>query len=126
MTKLCFFFLIFTSIALFSSEKTPNYQTIKPVADGAIAAIEAKDADKLFDNYVSPKDIKEVLKKENIDGIKKEFMNSEKAAALLFVLKSLEKMDCTYDAKEDCLTFKGKDLADLKFSREAGKWYIKN
>ena len=110
-----------------AKEETPNYQTISATIEGAIKAIEAKDTEKFFSEYVSPKDIKTLKEKEGAyEKATSGFMASEKAGALLLVLKKLKDITPVYNKEKDVLVFKEDKMSALTFSRENGKWYIKN
>lgn len=43
------------SVFIFAEEETPSYKTISSVVSGAITALESKDVDKLFKDYISQK-----------------------------------------------------------------------
>lgn len=123
---LVFAFLVFSTIFIFGTEEIPSYKTVSAMVEGAVAAIEAKDADKFFDNYVSPKDISKIKEQGQFDEAKKSFMGSEKAGALVLALKNLKDIVPVYNKEKDCLTFKDEKLGAIVLSREVGKWYIKN
>jgi hypothetical protein len=114
------------SVFIFAEEETPSYKTISSVVSGAITALESKDVDKLFKDYISPKDLKGVIEKGELEKTKNEFKSSEILGALLFVLKKLEKITPTCSKEKDLLTFKTEEIGTVSFSREDGKWYIKN
>lgn len=135
MKNLFILFSLVLSIALYAEDKipeknkeeTPNYQTVKPAIEGAIAALEAKDTEKFFKEFVSPKDIQSLKETEGAyEKATSEFMKGEKAGALLIALKKLKDMTPVYNKEKDVLVFKDEKMHALTFSRENGKWYIKN
>lgn len=135
MKHLLFLFSFLLTLSLYAEEKlpeknneeTPNYQTVKPVIEGAIAALEAKDTNKFFKEFVSPKDLKSLKETEGAyEKATSEFMKGEKAGALLIALKKLKDMTPVYNKEKDVLVFKDEKMHALTFSREDGKWYIKN
>ena len=117
-----------TILMAYAAEEFPTYLTVKSVVEGAISAIEAKDIDKLLNEFVSPQDLKKLKEKDaDYQELKKTFMASEKAGALVFQLKLLKDITPTYSKEKDTLEFKDdKKFCSIKFSQENGKWYIKN
>ena len=111
----------------YAAEETPTYLTVKSIVEGAISAIEAKDIDKLLNEFVSPQDLSKIKEKDSeYQEMKKTFMTSEKAGALVFQLKKLKDITPIYNKEKDTLEFKEEKMSAIKFSRENGKWYIKN
>ena len=90
-TLLLLISLIATILMAYAAEETPTYLTVKSIVEGAISAIEAKDIDKLLNEFVSPQDLSKIKEKDSeYQEMKKTFMTSEKAGALVFQLKKLK------------------------------------
>jgi hypothetical protein len=133
--SLLFLFILNRSDRLIAQDKTetPNYKTVSAVAEGALKAIEANDADKLISEFMAPSiAIKMKKTDEDYQKAKKMMFEGIYAKQLAIALKESKSIAPDFDANTDTLVFKinklsadGKNtLKSLTFIREKEKWYI--
>jgi hypothetical protein len=136
LTILFLFILIGNNKVIAQTKKEiPNYKTISAVAEGALKAIEANDADNLIVNYMAPSIVTKLKKTDEVyKNAKKMMIEGVFGKQLALALKESKSITPDYDEKTDTLIFKinklstdGKStLKSLTFIREKEKWYIFN